>query len=115
MWIDATGTVADRAASTVPRTVTTTASAPASPAPTESAFAVSVRARITERASTVLACLGTDAAAIEARWEPGQRVTMAVRGDVDAALAACVSSAIGPITAPPTVAAGTLVHGVARP
>jgi hypothetical protein len=76
-------------------------------------FGATVRSRIDARATAVLACVGGDAAAIEAIWDAGGSVRFSVRGTDDAAVNECVASAIGAV-AVGSGAAGRLVHAVAR-
>lgn len=75
-------------------------------------FIASIRARIDERRSGILACSG-GSIALEATWGESGEVQMGARGVTDPAIAQCIGAALGAIQVPAGVAPGRIIHPVA--
>lgn len=76
-------------------------------------FEETVRARLNERASRILLCANSDAAAVVVEWTGPGPVTMSIR-DANAETTGCVRAAVGDLTAPPGARAGRVLHVVSR-
>lgn len=82
--------------------------------PSSPSFAEMVRARLTDRSGAILACIGADDAAVQVTWDAAGLVTFAVRGESDAAVVDCVTTAAGAMHPPSGTPAGRLIHPFSR-
>lgn len=112
VWVDVT---TPTGGGETPATVAAPVQEIAAPAPVDPAqFPGLVRARIDAHAGRVLACAGAESGAIEATWSESGAVALSLRGEVDPAIAECVSASIGSIEVPAGAAPGHLIHPVTR-
>lgn len=91
----------------------TPAAIPPSTAPVAAGWQGAVRSHIDARRTLVLACTSGASVAVRATWQPGSTLTYAVVGSDSTEVRECIQSALGSLTAPADVIAGTVLHAVA--